>query len=56
MTNKIVHWVASIILFGVPVLIASHSPFLDISIGAILNALYLWVSHTVNPTVPVTTS
>lgn len=49
--NKAIHWLASIILFGIPILLATHSPFLDVSVGAILNAIYLYVSQKVNPTV-----
>lgn len=51
--NKIIHWVVAFIVFAVPLILMSHSPYLDISIGAILNGLYLWASHYINPTAPV---
>lgn len=51
MTNKIVHWVFAILAFGIPVLISTHSPVLDITVSGILNAIYLYVSQKLNPTV-----
>jgi len=51
--NKIIHWVVSLVLFGVPLIVATHSPLLDITIGAILNGIYLWASHKANPTAPI---
>ncbi len=51
--NKIGHWVASLVFFGIPFITATHSPVLDVTVGAILNGFYLLVSHYVNPTKPV---
>lgn len=49
--NKIIHWTAAILFFGVPIVTMTHSPLLDLTVGAILNAVYLWASHVINPTV-----
>lgn len=51
--NKVIHFVASILAFGIPFISMTHSPILDITIGAIINGVYLWASSQVNPTVPV---
>lgn len=51
--NKIIHFVASLLFFGVPIVTMTHSPILDLTIGAVLNAVYLWASHVVKPTKPV---
>lgn len=51
--NKIIHWVAAVVLFGIPLIISSHSPILDLTIGGVLNAVYLAVSHHINPTASV---
>lgn len=50
--NKIIHFIASLLFFGIPFMTMTQSPSLDLTIGAILNAIYLWASHLVNPTVP----
>lgn len=52
MTNKIIHWLASIVLFGIPMILASHSTILDLTVGGLLNAIYLAVSQLVKPTAP----
>lgn len=52
MTNKIFHAIAAVILFAIPVIFASHNGILDLTIGGLLNAIYLAVSQYVNPTVP----
>lgn len=51
MTNKIIHWIAAFVLFGIPLILATHAPVLDLTVGGVLNAVYLWVSQKVNPTV-----
>ncbi len=53
MANKIIHCVASILLFGIPVIVSSHSPTLDLTLGGVLNALYLALSQYIRPTTPV---
>lgn len=53
MSNKFVHAVVSVILFSIPVALASHSGLLDVTIGGILNAIYLYLSQKVNPTAPI---
>lgn len=54
MTNKVFHAVAAIILFAIPVILSSHNGALDLTIGGVLNALYLAASQYVNPTAPAT--
>lgn len=53
MKNKIIHWIAAVVLFGIPVILSTHSPILDLTVGGLLNGLYLWLSHLVNPTVTI---
>lgn len=53
MNNKVIHLIASVVLFGIPMILASHSTFLDLTVGGLLNAIYLAVSQIVKPTVPV---
>lgn len=53
MSNKIIHWIASIILFGVPIILSSHTAYLDVTVGGILNAVYLAISQWAKPTVPL---
>lgn len=43
--SKVIHWAASVIFFVTPFIIASHSPSLDLTIGALLNAVYLSAAH-----------
>lgn len=45
MNNKVIHWCASIVAFAIPMVLASHSAFLDLTIGGLLNAIYLAVAH-----------
>lgn len=52
MKNKIIHVVAAFVLFAVPAIVNSHAAFQDITIGSILNAVYLYCSQIVNPTAP----
>lgn len=49
MNNKAVHWIAAIVFYGVPLIVGAHIGT-DITVGTILNALYLWASHIVIPT------
>lgn len=51
--NKIIHLLASVVLFGIPLILASHSPALDVTLGGVLNAIYLFISQKINPTTPV---
>lgn len=51
--NKVIHWIAGLVFFGIPLLTMTHSPILDLTIGALLNGIYLWASHILKPTVPV---
>ena len=53
MYNKIVHAVMAVILFAIPVVLSSHSGVLDLTVGGILNAMYLYVSQIAYPTAPV---
>lgn len=53
MNNKIIHWLAAVAFFGIPVLLSSHAGFLQLTIGGVLNAAYLWVSQVVKPTQPI---
>lgn len=53
MNNKIVHAVMAFVLFAIPVVQATHAGFLQITIGGLLNAAYLWASQIVNPTAPI---
>jgi len=55
MKNKVFHWVAAVIFFGVP-FIVSHSAVDTITVGAILHGLYLWASQYVNPTAPISSN
>jgi hypothetical protein len=41
-TNNLVHWIASAVCFIIPVVLSFHGAYLDITIGAILNAIYLF--------------
>lgn len=52
MSNKILHATAAVILFAIPVIFASHNGILDLTIGGVLNAIYLAISQYVNPTEP----
>lgn len=53
MKNKLIHGVASVLFIGIPLLLQSNPSWLDLSAGAILNFVYLWVSSVVKPTIPV---
>lgn len=52
MFNKIIHAVAAIVLFGIPIVLSSHNGYLDLTVGGILNAVYLAVSQWIKPTAP----
>jgi len=52
MLNKIIHALAAVILFTIPVIISSHSASLDLTVGGILNLIYLSVSQFLYPTTP----
>jgi hypothetical protein len=53
MYNKFIHFIAAIVLFAIPVILGSHAGFLDITIGSILNGIYLYFSQITNPTASV---
>lgn len=46
--NSVVHAVVGVAVFGLPLVIASHSPFLDLTLGGVLSLLYHWVSGVYN--------
>ena len=50
MLRKIIHAVIAFVLFLIPLLLNSKAQFLDVSIGAILNLIYLSLSQWVSPT------
>lgn len=54
MLNKTLHWIAALVLIGIPFIMNTHAPFLDFTLGGILNGIYLILSQFVNPTAPVT--
>jgi len=51
--NKIMHLVASVVCFAIPIMLSMHSGVETITVGAILNAVYLYCSQLLNPTQPV---
>ena len=53
LNNKIIHWVAFIVCMAIPVVLQVHGSWQDITIGAVLNAIYLWASQKLNPTAPI---
>jgi hypothetical protein len=50
--NKIIHLIVSVICFAIPLVLTIHGTWQDITVGAVLNAIYLYVSQKVNPTQP----
>lgn len=38
--KSVLHGVVSVLLFAIPLALASHSPLLDLSVGGLLNAVY----------------
>ena len=51
--NKIIHLVASVVCFAIPLLLQLHSGVENITLGMLLNAIYLFASQQLNPTQPV---
>jgi hypothetical protein len=41
--KPIVHGIVSIVLFAIPLALASNVPILDLTVGGILNTLYHWL-------------
>jgi hypothetical protein len=37
-----VKWIASAICFAIPLVLSLHGAYLDLTVGAILNAIYLY--------------
>lgn len=46
--KSILHAVAAVVLFSIPVILASHSPILDLTVGGILNLGYQFFYHYYN--------
>lgn len=53
MLNKIIHAIAAVVLFGIPIILSTHNGVLDLTIGGILNAVYLALSQYIKPTASV---
>lgn len=53
MQNKFVHAVVAVIIFSIPVLLQVHSGVWDMTIGGVLNAIYLYLSQLIKPTAPI---
>jgi hypothetical protein len=54
MQNKFIHSVVAVLLFAIPVILQSHSGVLDLTVGGLLNAIYLYISQLYKPTVAAT--
>jgi hypothetical protein len=52
MKNKIIHAIAAFILFVAPFALSIHGTWQDLTLGGILNLLYLTASQYLNPTSP----
>ena len=50
MYRKIIHAVVALILFAIPVVLQVKGGWQDISIGALLNLIYLTLSQIYSPT------
>ena len=50
MLNKVYHLIASVVCFGIPLALSIHGTWQDLTLGGILNAIYLLASHYLNPT------
>lgn len=52
MNNKIFHLAASLVVFAIPLVVGIHAGWLDLTIGGVLNAIYLAASQYLKPTAP----
>ena len=53
MKNKIYHAVLAVVLFAIPMILVGNFSWLNLTVGGVLNAIYLYVSQLANPTAPI---